>query len=108
MKPLTKQQLFDLQVKYSEIVPYNGSGEVIKDWWNDFYAWLNVCINVDLPEDFMREFQEYLTWPTISCHQKLSEDFIWEFRDKVVWNEILKWQKISPEFRLKLIQNGYL
>jgi len=79
---LTKQQIFDLQIKYSNIVPYDGSGKPIENWWIDYYAWMNVCMSIELSEDFMKEFKDYLEWSIIYVFQKLSEEFIQEMKNE--------------------------
>jgi len=111
MKPLstlTKQQLFDLQFKYSELNPKYGSGKLIEDWWYNYHAWLNLCLNEKLPIDFIREFKDYLIWETVSYYQNLSEDIIREFKDCVIWKYILERQDISSEFIEEMRSEGYL
>jgi len=108
LNTLTKQQLFDLQIKYSNIVPKNGSGKVIKNWWYDEYAWLNVCLNFKLSNDFLRDFKDYLVWSAISYYQSLSEDTIREFKDYVIWKTIVRQQYLSPKFIDEMISEGYI
>ena len=80
MKPLTKKQIFDLNTKYSHIYPVKGNGKLFKEWWTDCYAWINLCMNVKLSEEFMRDFKDQLIWRTICYFQPsiLSEEFIIE------------------------------
>ena len=64
----------------------------------DKVNWINVTRNIQLSEEFIREFQNKVNWKIISPYQNLSEDFIREFKDKVNWDYISKYQKLSPEF----------
>jgi len=78
MKNLTKKQIFDLQVKYSNIQPKKGGNVLFENWWESVYGWLNVAMNEDLSEEFLREFKDHIPWITVMAYQKksLSEKFI--------------------------------
>jgi len=107
-KHLTKQQIFNLQIKYPDIIPITGSGKPIKNWWYDCYAWINVCMNLRLSEEFMREFKDYIVWATVSRYQPLSESFIREFKDYVDWRNIYQSQILTPDFIDEMVKEGYL
>ena len=119
-KHLTKQQIFNLQIKYPDIIPITGSGKPIKNWWYDCYAWINVCMNLRLSEEFMREFKDYIVWATVSRYQPLSESFIREFKDMLELNLLVKRNRnrrhLSRKFKneilcwicdIKEIKDGY-
>ena len=53
---------------------------------------------IELPEDFIREFQDKVNWECISCEQYLSEEFVCEFRNRVDWFWISRYQKLTEEF----------
>ena len=63
--------------------------------------WFTISQSIDLSEDFIREFQDYVCWGYISVYQVLSEDFVREFKDKVYWDEISRNQKISVDFAIE-------
>ena len=64
----------------------------------DDVNWLNVSRNIQLSENFIREFKDKVDWVRISTHQKLSEEFIKEFQNSVNWSYISIYQKLSEEF----------
>ena len=64
----------------------------------DEVSWVNVSRNIQLSENFIREFQDKIYWHYISEYQKLSENFIREFQDKVNWTYISERQNLSEEF----------
>ena len=64
----------------------------------DEINWINASRNIQLSEEFIREFQDKVDWYYISEYQKLSENFIYEFQNKVNWNCISIYQKLSEEF----------
>ena len=64
----------------------------------DEINWINVSRNIQLSEEFIREFQDKVDWYYISEYQKLSENFIREFQDKVDWYYISEYQKLSENF----------
>jgi len=71
--------------------------------WNniDDINWLNISIEQNLSEDFIREFHDKVDWFQISRFQKLSEGFIIkEFKDKgkIYWFNISIGQKLSEDF----------
>ncbi|ALN97984.1 hypothetical protein Bp8pS_305 [Bacillus phage vB_BpuM-BpSp] len=51
-----------------------------------------------VPEDFLREFSQFINWVLVSNYQNLSEDFIEEYADKVDWSGIASKQNISLSF----------
>ena len=53
---------------------------------------------LELSEDFIREFQDKVNWTWISKYQKLSEDFMREFQNKLYWPYISIYQKLSEDF----------
>ena len=64
----------------------------------DEINWINVSRNIQLSEEFIREFQDKFDWKSISINQKLSEDFIREFQNRVNWDYISEYQKLSEDF----------
>ena len=64
----------------------------------DDVNWLNVSRNIQLSENFIREFKDKVYWIEISYYQNLSENFIKEFQYSVKWNYISERQKLSEEF----------
>lgn len=77
----------------------------------EYIDWAYVSSNMELSEDFIREFAEFVDWGTnsingwtrkigfgISAKQLLSEPFIAEFKDKVEWKSISKFQSLSNAF----------
>ena len=64
----------------------------------DEINWIIVSRNIQLSEEFIREFQDKIDWYYISEYQKLSEDFIRKFQDKVDWGYISICQKLSENF----------
>jgi len=107
MKLLTKQQLFNLEIKYPEIKQF---GEAVlffyptveqHGWYNNPKVWKEISEKCRLTEDFMREFQEYLNWHYICRHQTLSEDFIKEFQHQFNigdWSAISYRQILTEDF----------
>jgi hypothetical protein len=73
-----------------------------KDNINDI-DWLDVSVNQELSENFMREFQDKVDWGIISAQQNLSEDFIREFQDKVDWDNISINQACDSEEEKKIM-----
>ena len=68
----------------------------------DEVDWFDISFYSELPEEFIREYQNEVNWLYICIYQKLSEDFIREFADYVDWEEIsvhqqLRNQSISEE-----------
>jgi len=61
--------------------------------WTDF-----CCGDIELGEDFMREFSDKIDWVEVSKYQVLSESFIREFCDKVYWLNISRFQTLSEGF----------
>ena len=129
---LTKQQIFDLEVKYSHLwkdwfFNSNSSEEKFTDerFWTilsnkvgldedfirdfkDFLNWHSICNVNRLTEDFIREFQDYVDWKAISYGQCLSEDFVKEFKDKLDWEAIYFCQKLSDDFIIEMHKEGYI
>ena len=66
--------------------------------FQDKVNWTWISKYQKLSEDFMREFQDKLYWPYISIYQKLSEDFIREFISKVNMFYVSEYQKVSHDF----------
>jgi hypothetical protein len=62
------------------------------------YNWESLCKELDLSEDFIREFNKYIHWINVSWYQKLSEKFIREFKNNVNWDCIVKRQVLSEDF----------
>ncbi len=61
-------------------------------------------MNVNLSEDFIREFQDKLDWRKIFLYQIPSEDFVEEFKDKLDWEDLIisdKYEKHSKNKRKK-------
>jgi len=73
--------------------------------------WYSLSADYILPENFIKEFQDYVDWYWISVHQNLSENFTREFQDKVSWYCVIAHQKLSEEFFLefksKLFNKNY-
>jgi len=130
-KILSKKQIFDLKFKYLDMIPEDGSGKKIENWWENSIAWINVSMNKKislefarefknnlvwetlcyyntLSEEIMREFSDKINWKTISSKQMLSEGFIREFKDKLDWNCIPYYQKLSEEFIEEMKKEDYI
>lgn len=60
--------------------------------------WLKISMNIELSEEFMREFKDKICWGNISKFQTLSENFIREFQNKVDWYYISEYQILSEKF----------
>lgn len=73
------------------------SEEFIREY-QDKVNWIWISKHQKLSEDFMREFQDKLYWPYISIYQKLSEDFIREFISKVNMFYVSEYQNVSSDF----------
>jgi len=98
MKEFTKQQIFNLQFKWSDIKPkyYINGDKRIKEWWNYEEYWTNISEYVKpLPVDFIREFKDYVNWYLIGMCQKLSEEFMREFSYYLCWYDLPMYQKLS-------------
>lgn len=67
--------------------------------------WEFVSCNVELSEDFIREYSDKVDWERISWSQILSEDFIREFSHKVHWDLISYRQKLSEDFMREFSDN---
>ena len=72
--------------------------------FKDKVYWIEISYYQNLSENFIREFQYSVTWSYISERQKLSEEFIREFKNRVDWDNISKYQKLSENF-IKKFQN---
>lgn len=85
-----------------DIRPTINCGEIYaKILLNEEIDWNNLCIQYELTEEFIREFQSKLTnkcWQYIARYHKLNEAFIEEFKDKLNWYLIDKHQVLSKEF----------
>ena len=80
---LTKQQIFDLEIKFPEI---NSIFEDEEDWWKCRENWITLCGDEldNLSIDFIRTYKEYLDWETISKFKEdITKDFYEEFKDKI-------------------------
>jgi hypothetical protein len=60
--------------------------------WNDF------CIKENPPEEFMREYSNYIGWELLSWDNRLSEDFIRKFQDKLNWFFVSGLLELSEDF----------
>ena len=60
--------------------------------------WDNISENMQLSEEFIREFKDEVNWFSISLHQELSEKFIREFENCVHWKYISAKQLLSESF----------
>nr|QQV29366.1 hypothetical protein K-LCC10_0111 [Kaumoebavirus] len=58
--------------------------------------WEFICVEYILPEEMLREYQDYVNWYYLSSYQKLSEGFIREFHDLVNWQSLSR-AKIMSE-----------
>ncbi|MBW3020785.1 hypothetical protein KY334_05795 [Candidatus Woesearchaeota archaeon] len=75
--------------------------KIRKDPDNRDWFWLSSkCI---LPEDFMREFQDYILWSWIpyTADQQFSESFIREFSHEMLFYRIVMHHKLSEELFLE-------
>ena len=63
----------------------------------DEVDWYTLSKYQNLPEEFIREFKDYVLWTEISKFQQLSEEFIREFADQLDWYYICRDQKLSEE-----------
>ena len=69
----------------------------------DEVNWINVTRNIQLSEEFIREFSDKVNWDYISERQKLSENFIREFQNRVNWSYISYHQNLSENFIIRTI-----
>ena len=79
----TKKQEFDLEFKYHTL-----KSKVSKKLTCRSYKfWNSICYNNrrNLPEDFIREYKEFVNWEYISKYENLSLDFIVEFGEYIKW-----------------------
>jgi len=60
--------------------------------------WVIISKYFILPEDFIREFQDYIIWPYISNFQLLSENFMREFQNEIDWYWVSVSQILSENF----------
>jgi len=102
MIKLTKQQIFDLEVKYRDL------WKRYKEKYNSERFWFTCQCSQNLPEDFIREFQDILDWQKISRYQHLSEDFIREFKNKIDWQIICYSQYLSKDLVEEMKKEGYI
>jgi len=86
---LTKQQIFNLQIKWSYIYPINFNNSAVKNWWEHQFNWNLISLKKDLPEGFLREFKEHLNWDIIKTNYSLL-------------------YTLSVEFKKELMQEGYI
>jgi len=90
-KPLTKQQLFDLQFKWDVMLTNEWSTiSKITEYWDNPYFWYRVSIYKKLSEEFIREYEDRVNWFCISVAQNLSEEFIREFKNRLNLDSFLK------------------
>ena len=53
---------------------------------NNDQFWQFICLNFDLPEWFIREYQHMIDWSWVSRYQNLSDDLLREFKRKIDWD----------------------
>ena len=73
-------------------------GKPISEFTSIYWDNISRDKELELSEEFIREFQDKLYWPYISRYQKLSEDFISEFIDKVNMFYVSEYQNVSSDF----------
>jgi hypothetical protein len=73
-------------------------GKPISEFTSTYWDNISKDEELELSEDFIREFQDKLYWTYISIYQKLSEDFIREFISKVNMFYVSEYQKVSHDF----------
>jgi len=107
VKPLTKQQIFDLTFKWNELTNYfiQTKGE---KWYDTEVCWCLLSFMENLPIEFLREYQDRINWKLACESQFLTEDTIWEFKDKVIWNILKKRCIMSDELLKKAKEGGYI
>ena len=86
------------QFNWEEISKIRNLPEDFIREFQDKVDWLRISAFQNLSEDFLREFQDKVDWKWISYYQTLSEDFIREFKDKVDWEYISRKQTLSEDF----------
>lgn len=66
--------------------------------------WFGLCQNFLLPEDFIREFTDYINWEVVAKFQwtNVSEDFIREFRDK--FPNVILWEDQTQENKERTVE----
>jgi len=106
IKPLTKKQLFDLEIKYPDINQFGKTFRIFypsneKYWYKNPKVWKEISEKCKLTEDFMREFKDYIHWGYACRRQTLSEDFIREFQylfKPMDWQGISYYQTFTENF----------
>lgn len=76
----------------------NKLSEANKILETEFKSWEELSENVELSEQFIRDFKDDVDWEHISMYQKLSDPFIRDFKDKVDLDWISKHQRLSESF----------
>ncbi len=69
-----------------EIIPFRSYDVYNMDW-------TTFCTYYTLPEDFIRDFKDFVDWNVVSKNVQMSKNFIIEMKDKVNWTQIFKYQK---------------
>jgi len=109
MKPLTKQQVFDLQLKWN--IKASPSIMKKKNWWNHKEYWDWISENCELPNDFIDEFNEYLDFYELSNNESISEEVFRKFKDKkdIDWFSIkVRFPPFSNNFINDMIKEHYI
>jgi len=108
-KPLTKQQIFNLQFKWDVARPDEFNARFFKkEMWYDTKYWRSVSSKIDTPEDFIREFKDRIMWDYITLFRvEFSEEFKEEFKDKLKLNERVMWAKDYDPKILNNAMTGY-
>ena len=76
-KQQVKQEIFEKVVKISDL-------RMDRHRSNDQF-WQFICLNFNLPEWFIREYQHIIDWGWVSRYQDMSPEFVREFKRKIDW-----------------------
>ena len=71
------------------------SEEILREFKNKVY-WPAVT-NLNLSENFIREFRDYIDWEQMSLKRDLSHEFILEFKHRFNWEYMLDFHKFSED-----------
>ena len=99
---LTKKQIFDLEFKYGDMKKNVSK----KHTYNSYKFWNSICTHNrrNIPEEFIKEYKDYVNWDYIIKYEDLPLSFFLEFgEDYINWDYLLYY---LPDFLHRLLQNS--